>query len=127
MKIDFEEEQKQSEKVVNCIEEILTLLNNKQTSKRNRELLFSFMQTLITKKVNNEKISYTNFDKIKTYSVDEMVKFLNDYRCSKCIHGDTHYNCFDEGCEAGIKDWLLQDRFELKNREWVTKRFEGVQ
>lgn len=54
----------------------------------------------------------TNFDIIKSMTVDEMAEFIDSkYSCNKCIYLNdiTKKNCYEDGCKEGIKQWLLKE------------------
>lgn len=51
----------------------------------------------------------TNFDKIKSMTVDEMAELLNDKDCTVCIYDSIDCTGDDCDCYLGIKQWLMQE------------------
>ena len=61
----------------------------------------------------NIKNVWSNFDKLKEMSLEEMAKFLNDREsCGFCIFSEEDGRCSGRGrgrCEVGQLEWLKQE------------------
>ena len=52
----------------------------------------------------------TNFDKIKSMSLDEMTEFLNRVgHCSCCVNEGKTDECSLDCCKSGVKEFLKQE------------------
>ena len=48
-----------------------------------------------------------NIDRIKQMLPDELVEFMREIKCYKCVYNDT--NCQHDMCTEGITKWLEQE------------------
>ena len=49
----------------------------------------------------------TNFEKIKSLTVKEMVNFICEGACNYCIYADG--DCRGFKCREGVREWLEQE------------------